>query len=227
MAEERVLSVDASRRVDEVAIKKYGISSLVLMENAARGAVDVIEALLPERGLVWIVCGKGNNGGDGLAIARQLDGRGYDVRVDLLATADELSPDAKANYQIIHRAGLSIRELKDGDTATLKSWATDWQTASLLVDAMLGTGTVGNVREPYASAIRMINETGIDIVAIDLPSGLDAQTGKPGSECIKAKTTVTFVSSKTGFLNQQAKAVLGNLHVVNLGLPRRVLEEVT
>ncbi len=227
MKEQLVLSVEASRRVDLVAIEEYGIGSLVLMENAARGAADVIEGMTTEKGVVSIVCGKGNNGGDGLAIARQLDGRGFEVRVDILASANDLSDDAKANYEIIRRAGLTIRELGDGDVEkTFEEWAKDWKSSELLVDAMLGTGTTGKVREPYATAIGLMNESGVPIIAIDVPSGLDAQTGEAGEVCIRAKTTVTFVSLKTGFLEVSAKEYLGSVRVVNLGLPRRLLIEL-
>lgn len=224
-----ILSVEAARRIDEIAIRDYGISSLVLMENAARGAADLIEQHLTakKRGPILIICGKGNNGGDGLAIARQLDSRGWEVHVDILARPEELSPDARANYDILHRAGFSLRSFCDDDPAsTLQTWSQDWRHATLLIDAILGTGTIGEVREPYLSAITLINCAGPDITAIDLPSGLDAQSGLPASHCITAQHTITFVASKAGFATPAAAKKLGTVHIVNLGLPRRLLEDV-
>ncbi len=217
------LTILQSRRVDEIAIEKYGFSSLVLMENAARGAADIFTDLYPP-GRVVFVCGKGNNGGDGLAMARHLESRGYEVIVELLAKSQDLTPDAAANYQIISQAGFLIRSHQQQESLVVAS--REWNSADVIVDAMLGTGATGEVREPYASAISLINTTGKPVVAIDVPSGLDADSGQPGLVCIKASQTLTFVSKKIGFEKESASDYLGHVFVVSLGLPGKLLGEI-
>ena len=234
------LSRTQVREVDRRAIQEYGMSGLVLMENAGRGTTDVLCDLLPKppalpggratsstalpHPLITIVCGKGNNGGDGFVIARHLDLRGIQVQVLLLASPDELSGDAAANFNIIQSAGLAIEPFaapldirKFEDVTTGSMW---------LVDAILGTGAVGDPKSPYAEAIDRMNASGVPILAVDLPSGLDCDTGEATRHTIRAAHTCTFVAAKPGFFAAGASQYVGKLHVVDIGAPRRLVEEI-
>ena len=208
------------REVDRIAIQDYGIPGVVLMENAARGAVDV---LLSEgvNGRVVICAGKGNNAGDGLVMARHLDILGVDVTVLLFCEPDVLSGDADINYRIIERSGIDIVCLPSPSAAAI---AERLRGADWIVDALLGTGTRGELREPFESVIAAINDAGCRILAVDLPSGLDCDTGKQLGDCIRADVTVTFVAEKIGFENVEARQFTGKVEVVRIGVPREVVD---
>lgn len=212
------------RDVDRRAIDEYAMSGLVLMENAGRGCVDTL-CQLGCRGPVTVVCGKGNNAGDGFVIARHLDLRGVPVRVVLLGSVDELRGDAAANYAILARCGLPIVDLSrqfDGAKLTEELTGADW-----IVDALLGTGATGAPRSPVDTAIRQMNQMSAKRLAVDLPSGLDCDTGEPSEPTFRADHTFTFVASKIGFANAHAAPYLGTVHVLDIGAPRRLIEEIT
>lgn len=166
-----------AREIDRRAIAA-GMSSLVLMENAARGAVDTL-ARLGIAGPVLICCGPGNNGGDGLAMARLLDARGYKVRLALWGHDDKLSADAAANLRLIPHTGVSLTRFAAKDLTQLEALiqGVDW-----IVDALFGTGFRGAPRAPFEEVIRSINDASAKKLAVDLPSGLDADTGQPGNQ---------------------------------------------
>jgi len=193
------------------------------MENAGRGCVDVL-ARLGCAGPVAIVCGKGNNAGDGFVIARHLDARGIFVRVVLLGAPGELRGDAAANYAVIARCGLEISDLSgDFNAATFLE---QLAPAEWIVDALLGTGASGLPREPLAAAIRAMNAAAGRKLAVDLPSGLDCDTGIPAEPTFRADHTCTFVAPKLGFSAASGRAVLGDVHVVEIGVPRILLESL-
>ncbi len=208
------------REIDRRAVEDYGLSGLVLMENAGRGCVDVLMQL-GCIGLVAIVCGKGNNAGDGFVIARHLDLRGVPVKVILLAPASELRGDAAANHTIIDRAQLPIVDLSRNATQPVVE--VELQSCQWIVDAILGTGASGPPREPFASAIRAINATTAMCLAVDLPSGMDCDTGQPSDPTIRADQTCTFVAPKLGFAQPAASPYLGQVHVLDIGAPRRLV----
>jgi len=211
------------REVDRRAIAEYGMSGLVLMENAGRGCTDVMFQL-GCRGPVAVVCGKGNNAGDGFVIARHLDLRGVSVRVILLGAAADLRGDAAANYAILAHSGISIAEFSgqfDETAFDLQLSGVEW-----IVDALLGTGSTGTPRPPFDAAIRRINAAPAKRAAVDLPSGLDCDTGERAEPTIRADHTCTFVASKIGFSNPKAAPYLGEVHVLDIGAPRRLVEEV-
>jgi hydroxyethylthiazole kinase-like uncharacterized protein yjeF len=229
----RILNRNQVREVDRRAIQDYGMSGLVLMENAGRGVADVLCAPWGGRSdlsdgkattPVTIVCGKGNNGGDGFVIARHLDLRGVDVRVLLLANPTELTCDAATNFSIIQKAGLAIWIF----TAPLNLAQFDAALAgsAWLVDAVLGTGAIGEPKSPLAEAIDRMNASGIPILSVDLPSGLDCDTGVTAQHTIRAKHTCTFVAAKPGFFVDGAKPYVGQLHVLDIGVPRQLLEDM-
>jgi hydroxyethylthiazole kinase-like uncharacterized protein yjeF len=217
------LTAAQCRAVDQYAIATLGIPGVVLMENAGRNAADLIEkwtrqkrAASPFRAA--IVCGRGNNGGDGFVIARHLAMRGSDVSVDLLGEPAGLSPDAGVNYAIVAKMGLAVRPL-NGSRALTQA-VSRWRRSAVVVDALLGTGFAGEVREPLAGVIRRINELKSPlIVAVDVPSGLNADTGEPGGVAVRADRTVTFLAEKAGLGRRAAKTYAGKVTVVDIGAP--------
>jgi NAD(P)H-hydrate epimerase len=218
-----VLSREQVREVDRRAIADYGLPGIVLMENAGRGVAERLKAL-GARGPIVICCGRGNNGGDGLVIARHLDQRGVAVRVLLFARVDELQGDAAINARVVCRAGLPLEELPDGGKPA--ELAEELARADWLVDCLLGTGARGEPREPLAAVIDQMNAAGRPILAVDLPSGLDCDTGQPAQHTIRAARTCTFVALKPGFLAPGAAAYTGEIDVIDIGVPRRLLEEI-
>lgn len=215
----QTLSRDQARELDRRAVDEYGMNSLVLMENAGRGVADRLCAL-GVAGQVLVCCGPGNNGGDGFVVARHLDLRGVKVQVLIVADPSKLRGDALANLQIIQRAGLLIQHCPDGELNSVAG-KPDW-----IVDALLGTGAHGEPRTAIARAIAAINASSTRIMAVDLPSGLDSDSGAPASQTVRADHTCTFVAWKRGFLNPAAAPYLGEVHVVDIGAPRKLVEEV-
>jgi NAD(P)H-hydrate epimerase len=213
------LSREAARELDRRAVEEYGMTGLMLMENAGRGVADRL-CELGMSGRVVICCGQGNNGGDGFVVARHLDLRGHAVRVLLFADPGGLKGDAAANYRIIERSGLPIRQVVPTqlhDELAGVSW---------IVDALLGTGARGEPRPPLDAAIEQMNAAAIPILAVDLPSGLDCDTGQPAEHTIRAAHTCTFVAQKPGFFVPVAEQYLGVVHVVDIGAPRQLTEEI-
>jgi NAD(P)H-hydrate epimerase len=218
---ERSLSRDQVREVDRRAIDDLGMSGLVLMENAGRGATERLLSHQP-RGPIVICAGKGNNGGDGFVIARHLDVAGIAVRVLLFGDPADLRGDAAANYRILEAANIPRRVFADPpapDDLRQELAAGDW-----IVDALLGTGTKGSIREPYITVIEAINSAGKSVLAVDLPSGLDCDTGQPLGPCIRATETVTFVARKRGFDAPESREYTGAVHVAGIGVPRILLQ---
>ncbi len=225
------LSREQSRAVDTLAIERYGFSGMVLMENAGRGVVEVLVEIDPSlvggkdsRSAVGIFCGKGNNGGDGFVIARHLEILGAPVRVFLLAPASELTGDAERNFKILTHTQVPIVDLS-GSTDTALSLNEHAADTSWLIDAMLGTGAVGEPREPYRTAIEWLNRNPGRRLAVDVPSGLDCDTGRPSACTVRADITCTFVAPKVGFAKGEAAEFVGQLHVVSIGVPRHLIAE--
>ena len=214
------------RELDRLAIEKYGVPGVVLMENAGANAARLLESSgIP--GPVVIACGRGNNGGDGFVIARHLEAAGRQVRVLLAAAPDAYVGDAAINLRIVERSGLSPICLAEADE---EAWRRELAGAAWVVDALLGTGAVGSPRAAVAVAITAINEvraaTGdfaARVLAVDLPSGLDADTGEAAGQCVRADLTATFVAEKAGFANPAAPAFTGTVHVLGIGAPAALL----
>jgi NAD(P)H-hydrate epimerase len=211
-----VLDRDSVRAVDRAAIDEYGIPGIVLMENAARALAVEAVALMPKTaGLVLIVCGSGNNGGDGWALARHLHNAGSDVRITPLGEPRE-GGDAAVNCQICRK--MKLREIIAGD---LTAYLAD---CDLVVDAIFGTGLDRPVTGVAASAIESINRSGRLVLAVDVPSGLDCDTGKPLGSTIRATRTVTFVARKPAMNVEAAGAYTGAVVVADIGAPVELLE---
>jgi NAD(P)H-hydrate epimerase len=216
------LSRQEVRELDRRAIEELGVPGVVLMENAGRGAAEVL-VRLGCQGPVVICCGKGNNGGDGFVIARYLDNRNIPVHVLLFARPEDLTGDAAVNYQIISRSGLPV-EVYAGEAWDEKALQLDLAKAEWILDALFGTGLTGPVRKPLDRVISAINAGQAHVLAVDIPSGLDCDTGQPLGPTVRAEHTVTFVAEKKGFAQPSAKEWIGQVHVVDIGAPRRLLE---
>lgn len=203
------------RTVDEKASQELGLLGLVLMENAGLHATEIARTMLPgDNTSAVILCGPGNNGGDGYVIARQLHLLGIRVKVLWSAAPSDLVGDALVNATVAGQLGIPMESLLD-----LKPWP----DCDLVIDALLGTGFQGPLREPLAGAMQWINQTckqrGIATLAVDIPSGLDANTGQAAAQTIQADQTVTFVARKTGFQTPSSLLYTGEVHVVSIGVP--------
>lgn len=205
------------REVDRRAIEEFGIPGIVLMENAGHGAAEIIRARLPAGGRVAIVCGRGNNGGDGFVIARHLALSGFGVHVFVACDPSILTGDAATNYAIVQRMGIAITRTDSPET--IAAALTTMRSADVVVDALLGTGFAGEVRPPLDDIIAAINTVGRRVIAIDVPSGLDCDTGRPCNATVRAAETITFVAPKTGFDAPGAAAYTGEVYVVGIGAP--------
>jgi NAD(P)H-hydrate epimerase len=215
------LTRDEVRALDRRAIEELGVPGVVLMENAGRGAAELLRSL-GVRGTVSICCGKGNNGGDGFVIARHLDNRNIAVRVLLFARPEELTGDAAINFHIIRKSGvpLIIHHETPLDLAGVRS---ELVSAEWVVDALFGTGLTGPVRAPFDQVIGTINECRTRVLAVDIPSGLDCDTGRPLGSTVRAHHTATFVARKKGFAVPGTVEWTGEVHVIDIGAPRCLL----
>jgi NAD(P)H-hydrate epimerase len=210
------------RDIDRRSIEDYHIPGVVLMENAARSVTDAALAVL--RGLhtprVFIVCGGGNNGGDGLAVARHLHNRRIRVDLALAVDPDSYRGEARANWEIVRAMALPWRSIDPKSAEPV-----DFAGAALIIDALFGTGLSSPPRD--VRPIDQINDSGVPVLAVDIPSGLDCDTGEPlGAACVRAIRTVTFVAEKAGFANPSAGPYLGEVLVGDIGCPRELIEEV-
>lgn len=218
------LTREQVRAIDRRASDEYGIPGVVLMENAGRGAAEVLLAQgIP--GPVTVCCGKGNNGGDGFVIARHLANRGVPVQVLLFARPEELTGDAALNYRIVARGGvpLTVHAGPDLDEPALRS---ELSRSAWIVDALFGTGLTTSVRAPFERVIAAINNSGVRVFAVDLPSGLDCDSGATLGPTVRACCTATFVAPKPGFAVAGARAWVGQVHTVDIGIPQALLHAV-
>jgi NAD(P)H-hydrate epimerase len=225
----RFLTVAQIREIDHVAVERYRMNSLVLMENAALGCVRWLENRFSDGGQAIILCGRGNNGGDGLAIARHLRVLGWMCQVAVAGPLERMSADAQANLEILIAGGgrellLWRDHLPDSSqTATLQKWLA---SANVIIDAMLGTGASGEPQTPLSEWIRMANQSNGQRVAIDIPTGWDATTGEASEHTFKADATLTFVARKPAMALPTASKVLGEIFVLPIGIPQEQIEEL-
>lgn len=234
------LSRDEVRELDRRAADEYGLPGVVLMENAGRGCAELLMRLNSERKPVVVLCGPGNNGGDGFVLARHLDNRGWPVTAWLVrpepegrsfgfggaaaATDRRLSPDCESNL-VAWAAGNPLGTNDGPGDAWKEALAADVAAAGWVVDALFGTGLSRPLGPPYHELIPFLNAAGKPILAVDVPSGLDADTGKPPGPCVRAAHTATFVAPKKGFADKTAADWTGEVHVVDIGAPRKLVDE--
>lgn len=222
---ERVLTRDQVRRIDRLAIERYGIAGLVLMENAGHSAAAITHAAYGPTGRALICCGPGNNGGDGCVIARHLHNLGWTVRLLVTGDPSRMTPDMKTNHAIVEAMKLdaTVSALWEAQEAVARSIRRD----EIVVDALLGTGFRGEVRSPMAELIEAVNAAAKRaLIAVDVPSGLDCDTGLPSNATIRADLTITFVAAKTGFSAPSARPYIGRVEVADIGAPRELLIDV-
>jgi NAD(P)H-hydrate epimerase len=222
----RVLNAAQMREADERAIQEIGIPSIVLMENAGRQVVAALEASFGDLASseVAILCGRGNNGGDGFVVARTLHQRGVDVSVFVIGSVADVRGDARQNLEILGRLGLTAVEIAGGQ---------DWELhfseiaeCDVIVDAIFGTG----LKAPLAGLLETIaadvNGSGIPVVAVDLPSGLSADTSEIIGECVRATITVTMGAPKLPLILPPADACAGRIVIADIGIPVSIIESV-
>lgn len=214
------LTCQQMRELDVLAIEHLGIPGLILMENAARGVTEVVYGLLPDpaRARVVVLCGPGNNGGDGLTVARQLLGADVSAVAVLAVESRRLAGDAAANLAIYQRIEGNL--LDASTDAGLGRAEECLRSADVVVDALLGTGARGEPEGRIADLVRLANDAPrARRVAIDIPTGLDGDTGNASDPCFQADVTVTFVAEKLGFRESSAARVLGRVVIVDIGIP--------
>jgi NAD(P)H-hydrate epimerase len=191
------------------------------MENAARAASEAACALMIDFRVnrVLVLCGGGNNGGDGLAVARHLHNRGAEVMIGLTVDATKYKGDALTNWRIVEAMRLPVQ---NASPELIGGWGD-----GLIVDAIFGTGLTEAPRDPFASLVQAIVDSENPVLAIDVPSGLDCDSGKPlGPVTVVADRTVTFVAPKIGFANSDAAALTGEVIVGDIGCPREAIQRV-
>jgi len=217
----KVVDTAAMRDIDLRAQEEFGIPELLLMESAGREAANVILQTLPTpTQRVAVFCGKGNNGGDGFVVARYLLLNETPVTLFFLGEQSHLKTSARVNYEILERFHCPIIPVREDRIRVAVSEEGPFQLA---VDALLGIGVQGEVREPYRTGIKILNELPCPVIAIDIPSGLCADTGKPLGDCVEADKTVTFGLPKKGFFQKEGGHWVGELIVRNIGYPKVLL----
>jgi hydroxyethylthiazole kinase-like uncharacterized protein yjeF len=219
-----VMSREQMRAYDRYAIETCRVPSIVLMENAARGATDVIVGLVGDHpGRIAVVCGAGSNGGDGFGVARHLLARGFDVVAVLAVPAARLTGDAAINRDVYVALGGRYLETAEGDLGPLVS---ETSGARVVVDALFGTGLTRPIEGHLERVVALVNQCTARRIALDVPSGLDADSGLPLGHAVKATDTITFGALKMGLLSADGARLAGRVHVVDLGVSARVLAAV-
>lgn len=209
--------------IESYAMEKIGISGAVLMEIAGNQIAEEIMQSYPDQSVhIVILVGSGNNGGDGFVVARRLFDAGYTPDVWLLVDEGKLEGDARTQYHIHKMRKLPLHSIEEG----MSSLDESLKQAEVLIDAMLGTGVKGAVREPLSQVIDQVNAHDFHVIAVDIPSGLDCNTGSIENVAVKADETITFAVPKIGFFLQEGPSVIGNWQVKDISLPETLTEEL-
>jgi len=216
----KLCTAEEMRAIDDAAIGEYGIPGMVLMEDAGLRVLEAVEEILRPDSRVRVICGRGNNGGDGFVVARHLHNRGADVQVLLLAEAAGVRGDAEANFAIARRSGVPIVEAPSPRALNRAA-----EEADVLVDGILGTGAKGAVHGPALMAIRATRRCRGKTIAIDIPSGISGNDGSVLGEAVRADVTVTFALPKIGLYTYPGRAYCGDIRVADIGVPRALLED--
>src|ERR671912_2018285 len=222
----RVLNTDQMREADRRTIHEIGIPSIVLMENAGRQAVAAMEAAFEDltASRVAVLCGRGNNGGDGFVVARTLIQRGVETSVFLIGSVSEVQGDARVNIEVLGRIGLAIVEITSAELWELHF--SEISECDVLVDAMVGTGFHGALTGLLQTVVADINGLGVPVVAIDLPTGLSADAAEMEGEAIEASMTVTLGAPKIPLVFPPAESHAGDLVIADIGIPYPVIDEL-
>ncbi|MBU0469040.1 MAG: NAD(P)H-hydrate epimerase [Candidatus Omnitrophica bacterium] len=215
------VTVKQIQKIDDIAINKYGIASVVLMENAGRAVSQEVKRMLPKnkKAKAIIICGSGNNAGDGFVVARHLNEMNVDVKVFMLGRASNLKNDAKINYEIVKKLKIPIKEFKN----VVERMIDDIKKADVVVDAIFGVGLNRELKGTFFDAVEVINKFSKKVVSIDIPTGLDGTNGTVYGICIKADKTITFSLPKKGFFCGQGRKFTGKVVIVDIGIPKEIL----
>jgi len=218
------VSVKQIQKLDKLAIEKYGVPSIALMENAGRATAQVIlqrlRKLRSAKNKVCVVCGVGNNAGDGFVVARHLNNAGVKIDILFIGIEKQFKRDARINYQILKKVK---HEIQEGCPAFPENYFSKFD---FVVDAIFGVGLNRLIGEPFRSVIEIINQDAKRIVSIDVPSGLDGTTGEIYGTCIKADVTVTFSFAKQGMFKKMGPRHVGKVVVVDIGIPKVIKESI-
>ncbi len=226
----KIVTSKQMQKIDEEAIKKYRISRLELMENAGRAVVEVLSSVIPSKHVipnevrdlkVLILAGKGNNAGDGFVVARLLSDKGVDVCVCLTTAEKEFKGETKKNYQRLKRIPITIFSYSK------KEFSEKLSQTDLVIDALFGTGIHSNLNSYYCELIQTLNKKNVLVLSIDIPSGVDGDTGKIMGEAVRATWSVTFGLPKIGLLMPPGSDYVGKLAVRNIGFPEKLLASVS
>tara|TARA_B100001013_G_scaffold225995_1_gene138431 strand:- start:469 stop:1173 length:705 start_codon:yes stop_codon:yes gene_type:complete len=227
MASVRPEKPETVREWDRLAIEEYGIPGIVLMENAGAGAAAIISRLShedPERYAppFIILCGPGNNGGDGYVVARHLFNSGFPVEVYLPFNpgVQEEESDAGINLAVIRKMGITVETPGPGELGRILQQ----KGTCTIIDGLLGTGLSRPLQDPYLAWVGATAESGQAVIALDIPSGLDAGSGEILGRCAAADHTITFAAPKTGLCQGSGPDFTGRLHVVKIGIPQNIRE---
>ncbi|MCF6149929.1 MAG: NAD(P)H-hydrate epimerase [Candidatus Kuenenia sp.] len=219
------LTREEMRELDRKAIEEYQIPGILLMENAGRNVAEEVvkEIDYPQKEKIAVLCGKGNNGGDGFVIARHLYNKGIPVEVFLFAKITDIltDGDASTNLRILLKMKIPVKECID--LQGVNDVLDDLGKYTILIDALFGTGISGVVREPFKTLIGGVDALNKTVIAVDIPSGLDCNTGKVLGTAIKAKKTVTFAVAKQGFYLGEGSNYTGEIVVTDISIPRDLL----
>ena len=220
----RAVSVQHIQKLDKYAIEEIGIPSLCLMENAGRAvAQEVLNSWKGKRPpRVSIICGSGNNAGDGFAAARHLRNSGAKVKVFTIGAAQQLKQDAAIQYQILKRTDCPIKTMSAIDQGIAK----ELKASDRVIDAIFGVGLNREITEPYRNIILSLNALKKNVVSVDIPTGLDGTTGKILGVCVKARTTVTLTAAKKGFFKNLGPRYTGRIIVADIGIPKELITRV-
>jgi ADP-dependent NAD(P)H-hydrate dehydratase / NAD(P)H-hydrate epimerase len=222
----RVLNTEQMREADRRTIEDIGIPSIVLMENAGRQAVAAMEAAFEELASshVVVVCGRGNNGGDGFVVARTLIQRGVDTSVFLLGSVADVRGDARTNLEVLGRIGMTVVEITNAQEWELHFG--EFSECDLVVDAILGTGVHGRLTGLLETVVADLNALGVPIVSIDLPTGVSADTPALDGPAVEASMTVTLAAPKIPLIFPPADSHAGDLVIADIGIPLPLLDEI-
>jgi NAD(P)H-hydrate epimerase len=219
------LTREEMRELDRMTIEEYKIPSIILMENAGRNVAEEILRMIdnPLKAKVAILCGKGNNGGDGFVVARHLHNHGIFVCVFLITRISAILKDGDAFTNLHILLNMKIPVVETYDIKGVNNIIKELNNYNLLVDALFGTGLAGEVREPFKTLIQDVNNLNKTVVSVDIPSGLDCNNGKILRTAIKATKTVTFSASKKGFYSEDGPHYTGEVLVTDISIPKHLL----